>query len=272
MCNLMALVPLSGGLEFPVIAENRRVASDFCPWHAACADVREWRVINGGLSVKLVFGVLLLTVVGMPQVLVAQTPRNKTSVIPGISSLQSDARLQPSSARDEGSTWIGARQTARLLDFADLQSGRGRNVLFGMNAVNEGSTAISSGSRPASNKAGSKIDFRPTLEPQEVPTRLWRTLLIVQHSAAVFDAWSTRDAIQNSGAHELNPFLRPFAGSGAIYAATQVGPGLFDYLGYRMMRSKKSWARKLWWLPQFAGTVASIFSGAHNLSVAQGKP
>ena len=30
---------------------------------------------------------------------------------------------------------------------------------------------------------------------------------------------------------EANPFLRPFANSGAIYAATQVSPALMDFLG-----------------------------------------
>ncbi|MFI5105427.1 MAG: hypothetical protein ACHP79_10920, partial [Terriglobales bacterium] len=101
--------------------------------------------------------------------------------------------------------------------------------------------------------------------------RIWFALSAVEHGAAAFDAWSTRRAIANGG-QELNPLLRPFANSGAIYAATQAGPFLFDYLGKRMMMSHNSKLRRVWWLPQVASTAASLFSGAHNLSVHQSAP
>lgn len=96
--------------------------------------------------------------------------------------------------------------------------------------------------------------------------RTWYALAAMQHGAAAFDAWSTRRAISNGG-RELNPLMKPFANSGAIYAATQIGPVLFDYLGKRMMTSRHPTLRRMWWLPQVAGTAASLFSGIHNLGV-----
>ena len=92
-------------------------------------------------------------------------------------------------------------------------------------------------------------------------------LSAVQHGAATFDAFSTRQAI-GSGAVERDPLMRPFAGSPAIYAAIQVGPLLLDYAARRMQRSHNDVARKLWWVPQSASTVAFIASGVHNIHVA----
>lgn len=105
-------------------------------------------------------------------------------------------------------------------------------------------------------------------EPQRTK-RLWYALVVAQHSAAAFDAWSTRRVVESGQGRELNPFLRPFAGSNALYAATQVGPSLLDYLGKRMMTSERRWVRKMWWVPQVAGTATSLASGAHNLRVAR---
>ena len=97
--------------------------------------------------------------------------------------------------------------------------------------------------------------------------RNWLLLTIAQHSAATFDAWSTRQAISSGHALELNPMLRPFSGNASMYAATQVFPALFDYLGRRMMTSHHGWARHTWWIPQAVSTAASLGSGAHNLTV-----
>jgi hypothetical protein len=99
------------------------------------------------------------------------------------------------------------------------------------------------------------------------PQKLWLGLAIAQHSAATFDAWSTRRAITRSGAQELNPMLRPFASNRSIYAATQVGPALLDLLGHRMMTSRHASLRHTWWLPQVLGTAASLAGGMHNLRV-----
>jgi hypothetical protein len=99
------------------------------------------------------------------------------------------------------------------------------------------------------------------------PKKLWLGLSVAQHSAAAFDAWSTRRAITSGGAKELNPMLKPFAGNSSIYAATQVAPTLLDLLGRRMMTSRHPLLRQTWWLPQVLGTAASVMSGAHNLHV-----
>jgi hypothetical protein len=95
---------------------------------------------------------------------------------------------------------------------------------------------------------------------------LWRGLIIASSGAATFDAWSTRHAITTAGAQELNPLLKPFAGNDSLYAAIQVGPLLMDYVGKKMMYSRHSWVRRLWWAPQSASFVSSMFCGAHNLS------
>ena len=95
---------------------------------------------------------------------------------------------------------------------------------------------------------------------------MWKGLTIASSGAATFDAWSTRRAITTTGAQELNPLLKPFAGNASLYAAIQVGPALMDFAGKKMMYSRHSWVRHMWWVPQSASFVSSIFCGAHNLS------
>lgn len=95
---------------------------------------------------------------------------------------------------------------------------------------------------------------------------LWKGLAIASSGAATFDAWSTRRAITTAGAVELNPLLRPFAGNASLYAAIQVGPALMDFAGKKMMYSRHSWVRHVWWVPQTASYFSSILCGAHNLS------
>lgn len=97
-------------------------------------------------------------------------------------------------------------------------------------------------------------------------SRSWLALTMVQHGAATFDAYSTRQAI-GRGAVEDDPLMRPFAHSGAIYAAIQVGPLLLDYVARRMQRSEYGMVRRVWFVPQTASTVGFILSGAHNLNV-----
>ncbi|HVS87791.1 MAG TPA: hypothetical protein VHF01_06175 [Candidatus Acidoferrum sp.] len=97
--------------------------------------------------------------------------------------------------------------------------------------------------------------------------RVWYALTFAGHGAAAFDAWSTRRAISGNYGTESNPLLRPFAHSGALYAATQVSPALMNYLGRRMMASQHRWVRKMWWLPQTAGTGMSLAAGVHNVGV-----
>ena len=95
---------------------------------------------------------------------------------------------------------------------------------------------------------------------------MWTGLTIATSGAATFDAFTTRRAITNSGAVELNPLLRPFAGNASLYAAIQVGPALLDFAGKKMMYSRHSWVRRMWWAPQSASFVTSLFCGAHNLA------
>lgn len=97
--------------------------------------------------------------------------------------------------------------------------------------------------------------------------RQWLALAFVQHGAAAFDAYSTRQAVGH-GAVEDNPMLRPFAGSPAIYAATQVAPFLFDLMARHMQRSEYPLVRRCWWMPQTLSAGLSIFSGVHNLNLA----
>lgn len=102
----------------------------------------------------------------------------------------------------------------------------------------------------------------------ESPSRKqWLALAFVEHGAAAFDAYSTRQAVGH-GAVEQDPLMRPFAGSPAIYAATQVGPVLFDLLARHMQHSEYPLIRRVWWMPQTLSAGISIFSGVHNLHVA----
>jgi hypothetical protein len=95
---------------------------------------------------------------------------------------------------------------------------------------------------------------------------MWKGLVIASSGAATFDAWSTRHAITTSGAQELNPLLKPFAGNASLYAAIQIGPALLDFAGRKMMYSRHSWMRRIWWVPQSASFVTSIVCGAHNVA------
>lgn len=102
----------------------------------------------------------------------------------------------------------------------------------------------------------------------ESPSRKqWLALAFVEHGAAGFDAYSTRQAVGH-GAVEQDPLMRPFASSPAIYFATQVGPVLFDLLARHMQRSEYPLIRRVWWMPQTLSAGISIFSGVHNLHVA----
>lgn len=111
---------------------------------------------------------------------------------------------------------------------------------------------------------------RPAFRRDEVSDqekREWYALVAVSSGAAVFDAWSTRRAVSGGYGNEANPLLKPFAHSNAMYVATQVSPLVMDFLGRKMMTSRHNWMRKLWWLPQVAGTNMSVSSGIHNVSL-----
>jgi hypothetical protein len=118
--------------------------------------------------------------------------------------------------------------------------------------------------RPLKNSTVSVFQLAAEARHNE---HMWIALAVTEHSAATFDAWTTRHAITADGAHELNPLLKPFAGNSSIYAAIQAGPLLMDYVGKKMMYSHNSWVRHMWWVPQSASIASSIFCGAHNLTV-----
>jgi hypothetical protein len=107
-----------------------------------------------------------------------------------------------------------------------------------------------------------------TISVESLPSRRqWIALLIAQHAAAAFDAYTTRDAISR-GAVEQDPLMRPFANSSGIYAAIQACPVALDFAARHMQRSDNSFIRRTWWVPQSISTGMFLFSGAHNLRVA----
>jgi len=118
------------------------------------------------------------------------------------------------------------------------------------------------------NAAKPILSVKPmTTRTGETPgqRKLWYALSITGSGAAAFDAWSTRRAITEGYGVEGNPMLRPFAHSGMLYAATQVSPLVMDFIGKRMMTSQHRLLRKMWWLPQSAGSGVSLWAGVHNV-------
>ena len=99
--------------------------------------------------------------------------------------------------------------------------------------------------------------------------RIWYGLAAAGHAGAAFDAWSTRRALSGNWGTEADPLMRPFAHSGAIYVATQVGPVLMDLLGKRAMSSQNRWIRKFWWVPQTVSASMSFRAGINNVAVVQ---
>lgn len=93
--------------------------------------------------------------------------------------------------------------------------------------------------------------------------RVWLLLGLAQHGAAFFDARTTRDAMSHY--HELDPLLRPFAHSPALYPVMQIAPAGLDWLALRLASSRHRWLRRLWWLPQTAAAAGFVWSGVHNL-------
>lgn len=107
-----------------------------------------------------------------------------------------------------------------------------------------------------------------TPERSRTAVRTWQTLLVAQHTAAVFDAWTTRKALSSGNGYERDPLMKPFANSATIYPATQAAPLLFDFLAYRMMSSNNRYLRHTWWAPQLVSFAGSVWCGSRNLRVA----
>jgi hypothetical protein len=172
--------------------------------------------------------------------------------------------------------------TARVVDSnADAE----RPAVPAANSDSNSKDATLTASLPSAPVAKVKADLEPVYlraagqpyqpvkpvltRPYETPRqrKMWYVLTIAGSSGAAFDAWSTHRAVVGGYGQEANPFLRPFAHSNAIYAATQVSPAVMDFVGKRMMVSQNPSIRKLWWVPQMLGTGLSFFSAAHNVSI-----
>ena len=141
-------------------------------------------------------------------------------------------------------------------------------------AANSNPASVTPGSSAEPIQPGSAaLSFRPgkpAFNREDVSERqkkVWYALTFASSGAAAFDAWSTRRAISGGYGTEANPMLAPFSHSGALYAATQVSPLVMDFIGRKMMTSQYPLLRKMWWLPQSAGTGMSLFAGVHNVGV-----
>jgi hypothetical protein len=171
-------------------------------------------------------------------------------------------------AEDTISTATESSSARMNLDEVNLVNADSRNQFSGSLktvAFETPSDAQSFSTVRISETSAKENRFREAIA--EPSRRQWLALALLEHSAAVFDAYSTRQAVGH-GAVEDNPTLRPFAGSPAIYAATQVAPLLFDLMARHMQRSEYPLFRRFWWVPQTASAGLSIFSGFHNLSIA----
>ena len=107
----------------------------------------------------------------------------------------------------------------------------------------------------------------PTPRKREISLQQRTTfysLMVAEHGAAVLDAWSTREVLQQGG-RELDPLVRPFAHSATLYPALQVTPFAVDYFAAKLMRSNHAVLRKLWWVPQVVATSGSVYCGVMNL-------
>lgn len=137
--------------------------------------------------------------------------------------------------------------------------------------VPAGDGLILNSSLPARDSRAANLSLIPVSGAQDRSGkrrhREWFALMIAQHSASTFDAWSTRQAISTGRYREMNPALGPFAENDSLYAAIQVCPLVFDYVSRRMMNSQHGWLRHTWWIPQAFSTAISLGSGAHNLSL-----
>lgn len=129
-------------------------------------------------------------------------------------------------------------------------------------------------SQPFPERSLPKPDFhaewipeRPARRPRmsRAQHRAWFLLDAGMHGAAFFDARTTRDVMSHY--RELDPLLRPFAHSAALYPAMQIGPLGLDWLATRLATSRHRWLRRLWWVPQAAATAGFLWSGIHNLGL-----
>jgi len=93
-------------------------------------------------------------------------------------------------------------------------------------------------------------------------------ILLLNHGAATFDAWSTRYmASRYPGGYEANPLERPFVNSNALYLTSQVDATIADFLFLHKWKNRKlQIAASL-----FEGGTSSghIYAGIHNLRLGR---
>jgi hypothetical protein len=187
--------------------------------------------------------------------------RTRTKTVDPTASVFSSASDASENASEESSSLSGAASVKMDSIYSDDKLGRpaSTGVLLAQNSQSFSTIRISETDEK-------RYAIR---EAESAPARRnWLMLSIVEHSAATFDAYSTRQAVSR-GAVEQDPLMRPFAHSPAIYAAIQVGPVLFDLLARHMQRSNYNFERRTWWVPQTASTGMSIFAGIHNLNLKE---
>jgi hypothetical protein len=107
------------------------------------------------------------------------------------------------------------------------------------------------------------IEAPRQVEKHKPKVREWMLLSATAHTAAGFDAWTTRRNV-NAGAVELNAVLKPFGNSNSLYAVMQAGPTAMDFVGWKMVRSNHRIYRRLWWVPQVASAAVSVTCGINN--------
>src|SRR5712692_9724160 len=164
-------------------------------------------------------------------------------------------QTQPATAK-ESTSKVFSKEA--FLNCASLESRNDRAQMFAIADENPAPSApvqpgtVESASASASQTAAPRQSSVSPLSAGRVSpflvapgspraAKTWYALAAASHGAATFDAWTTRRVLSSGAGHELNPLLRPFAGSSALYAAVQVGPTVFDYLGKRMMTSRHGW-------------------------------
>jgi hypothetical protein len=173
------------------------------------------------------------------------------------------AHAVPQSESAESS--VGTFSSASEIATADSSSVRGAHPVSALPAGPGMGT-------PAATPAAALIapvrnENRVTSERPTLPKKTFISLTLLNHGAVAFDSWSTRRLV-DSGGRELNPLLKPIAGSNALYPVMQTWPTAIDYLAARMARSDKPWMRKMWWMPQTVSAASSIVIGFRNVSLA----
>ena len=191
----------------------------------------------------------------------ASLDRTRAKTVDPAANVLNSASGGAKKASEESSSLSGATPVKMDSIYSDDKPGRpaSTGVLLAQNSQSFSTIRI-----PEADEK--RYAIRPA---ESAPARRnWLILSVVEHSAATFDAYSTRQAVSR-GAVEQDPLMRPFAHSPAIYGAIQVAPVLFDLLARHMQRSNYNFERRTWWVPQTASTGMSIFAGVHNLNIKE---